>query len=80
VPITRNEYKKITQKQAIGKAVVTVEPMRNAHAEVAVGTRGIIVGKFNGYEIKTGPCPHCGVQLYLRGIPASFLEFVPKLP
>lgn len=67
-PITRREYEARTKKEWKGTRVRTVVPIENRLGRIPRGTLCTIMDKAGGFTLETDPCPHCGVQFFIRKV------------
>jgi hypothetical protein len=64
-----------------GMRVRLVRPLSNGWGELAAGTIATVEGAGNGMglQIRTDPCPHCGVKLFMSRVLPSDLEILENL-
>lgn len=57
-----------TRNDWIGRRVRTTRPLKNGYMEIPEGTICEIGDKFGKFRLKTEPCSHCGVAIFINGI------------
>lgn len=72
--ISWDEYKKIPEREWLGKKLVTIQPLSNYYATVAEGTVVTVVRKMSGFGIKTAACPRCKVVLHMSKVSPTYLR------
>ena len=59
-----------------GAIVRTVKPLRNTTQDAPVGSLAKCDGYYRGLKLWTVPCEHCGVAVYVTGVPERAVEYV----
>jgi hypothetical protein len=62
VAMDSRTYKKTTEKEFIGRKVISLLPMSNGLYRFPAGITWTIKRKHSGFELLSDPCPHCGIQ------------------
>ena len=57
-----------------GMKVRSTKLLRNGRIEVPQGTVMTILDWYRGASVKTDPCPHCGVRVYITKVAESDME------
>lgn len=61
-------YRKYTEKFFMDKKVRTLIQMQNGLMIIPEGTICTITRKFGGFNLKSEPCKHCGVQIRISRV------------
>lgn len=71
-------YTRTPATEMIGKRVRSQRPLANSVCELPTGTLFEITAKFGGLDLKSEPCPKCGLQAFFRKVPAYYVELVSR--
>jgi hypothetical protein len=75
--ITYKQYKATTERDWLGKKVRLLRAtVTNGGTEIPAGATAEIVRKYQGFEIRSEPCPHCGMRVRIKKMPPDALEVV----
>lgn len=73
-------YKQKPAKWWEGRRVRLLREVESGRLLLRAGTILPVVGKFKGLTLRSEPCGHCGVSVYITKVPPSAIEFVDPLP
>ena len=74
-------YRNRTLKWWAKQQLVTLRELSTTHGVSApAGTQVTVVAKRSGLEVRTDPCPHCGVTFLIAKVPAALFAFAPGYP
>lgn len=71
-------YKKLTEKQLLGREVRTLIKMQNGYGVIPEGTICKITRKFQGYSLTTAKCGHCGMQIRISRVHRRDVQLLPR--
>lgn len=71
----RKTYDKTTEKEFIGRKVVSLIRMKNGMMNIPAGVTWTIQRKQAGFELMSDPCPHCGIRVYISKVQPRDVEF-----
>lgn len=64
----------------VGLTVKTVATLRNRNIEIPAGTTCTVTYNRAGLTLKTEPCAHCGVSVYIKKVPERDVDIVESTP
>ena len=74
-------YRNRTLKWWAKQQLVTLRELSTKHGVSApAGTQVRVVAKRSGLEVRTDPCPHCGVTFLIAKVPPALFAFAPGYP
>jgi len=76
----RKTYERTTEKEFIGRKVKSLYILTNGMGQFPAGTVWIIRAKFNGFWLRSDPCPHCGCQANISRVEPSNVVLLPADP
>jgi hypothetical protein len=77
MPISMQEYRRRTERDWLETPVRLLRAVKTVGGvEFPAGTLGTICRKFKGFEIRSAPCPHCGVRVGIKELKPADLEIV----
>lgn len=71
----RKIYEKTTEKELIGRKVVSLIPLRNGMMILPAGTIWTIHRKQAGFRLLSNPCPHCGIKAWITKVQPRDVDF-----
>lgn len=61
----------------IGRKVRTKNVLRNGNSIIPAGTELIVADNHSGLRLRSEPCEHCGVSIYITRVPESSVTLLP---
>lgn len=71
-----NEYKRTPERLLKGRKAKLVASVQSRVAKLPKGAIVTIIGKRNGLDIESAPCPHCGVSVFMRKVLPTDVELL----
>ena len=71
----RKIYERTTEKEFIGRRVISLVKLRNGQCQLPTGTTFTIEGKQGGFELLSDQCPHCGIKIWITKVPPRDVDF-----
>jgi len=72
----RKTYEKTTAKEFIGRKVKSLVALTSGRYKFPAGTIFAISDKYNGFDLWSDPCPHCGVSASINKVPPRNVELI----
>lgn len=69
-------YRNKSEKFFIGRRVRTLVPLKNAVAELPVGTVAVVTRKIKGFTIRTDPCETCGIAISVSRVAPEDVDLI----
>lgn len=60
----------------VGRQVRTLRELRNGNENIRVGTVLTVKENRGGLHLVSERCPHCGVSVYIRGVPEWHVQLL----
>lgn len=64
----------------VGRKVKSLRPLKNGLYRIPEGTLFTVYRNFSGLHLEADPCPHCGVNLFIRGVRESDVVLIEEEP
>ena len=75
-PTMNRLYQSKTDEWWQGKRVVSKAPLRSDKVELPAGTVFRVIRKWGGFMLKSEKCPQCGVQVFFKRVPVSYVRLL----
>ena len=72
----KKTYDRTTESEFKGRKVISRVPLRNGYISLPAGTTFIIEHKQGGFELRSDPCPHCGIRVWVSKVPPGDVDFI----
>ncbi|OPX89033.1 MAG: hypothetical protein A4E53_01641 [Pelotomaculum sp. PtaB.Bin104] len=73
-------YETHTEKVLKGKKCVSLYPLKNGWCTLPEGTVYTITRKYQGLNLTSDKCPHCGAQQHISRVSYRDIQMLPKQP
>lgn len=73
----QSDYKRMTERQLMGRRVRVLRPLTNAWGTIPVGAECRITRKFQGFSLTSDPCSHCGVRVSMSRVNPYNVDLLP---
>ncbi len=70
------KFKNKTDDWWKGKKVKSLVELKNSWASLPAGTIFTVERKWAGLQLRSDPCEHCGMRLYITKVPYESLEII----
>lgn len=72
----RKTYERTTENEFTGRKVKSLVTLKNGMFTIPAGTIFTITKKQAGFEVRSNPCPTCGISSFISRVQPRDIDFI----